>query len=199
VPATVPYLSAEPERIERWMRGREDSPWYPTMRLFRQERWGDWTAVFERMAGELRQRTFGLAAPVTAEIAPGELLDKMTILQIKRDRVADARKQQTIRVELGSLLAAQARSVRRSGELTRLTRELQEVNAALWDVEDAIRGCEEREEFGERFIELARSVYRTNDARAEIKRRINQRLGSPIREEKSYTATQECVAYEAVG
>jgi tetratricopeptide (TPR) repeat protein len=174
----------------RWMRGRDDSPWYPTMRLFRQRHWGQWGDVFQRMAGELRERRPGLSGPIMVEIAPGELLDKITILEIKRSRVQDATKLGNIHVELGGLLAAQARSVKPSAALERLFQELRAVNAGLWDIEDEKRQCERRQDFGERFIALARSVYLENDRRAHIKREINTLLGARIIEEKSYSSTR---------
>ncbi len=146
------------------------------------------------MAGELRQRRFGLRGPIVAEIAPGELVDKITILEIKRSRVHDARKLENIRLELGGLLAAQARCVKPSAELERLTAALRTVNETLWEIEDEIRQCEQRQDFGDRFIELARSVYRTNDECAELKRQINQRLGSRLCEEKSYTTAPALAA-----
>ena len=172
----------------RWLRGREDSPWYPQMRLFRQTVWGDWPDVFARIAEALHQEWFGLAAPIMVEIAPGELLDKITILEIKRDRVDDAAKLQNIHVELGGLAAAYGRCVKPSAELARLTAQLKTENEELWEIEDAKRECERRQDFGPRFIELARGVYLRNDERARIKQRINQLLGTRIAEEKSHAA-----------
>ncbi len=177
----------------RWMRGREDSPWYPTLRLFRQEQWGDWAGVFARMADELRQRRFGLRGPIVAEIAPGELVDRITILEIKRSRVHDARKLGNIRLELGSLLAAQARCVKPSAELERVTAALRNVNEALWDIEDEIRVCEQGQDFGAASSSWpARCIAPTTSA--ELKRQINQRLGSRICEEKSYTTAPALAA-----
>jgi hypothetical protein len=126
------------------------------------------------------------SGPVVAEIAPAELLDKITILEIKRERIREPRALQHIRVELGGLVTARARFVRRSGALDRLVSQLRAVNEALWQIEDDIRLQEQRQDFGPRFIELARSVYRTNTKRTEIKRRINELLGSRIVEEKAY-------------
>jgi hypothetical protein len=124
-------------------------------------------------------------------VAPGELLDKITILQIKTDRLLDADKLRHVRAELKLLEGVRARELAASAEVTRLELELRHVNEILWDVEDTIRVCEREREFGPRFIELARSVYRLNDQRAALKRRINELLGSPLVEQKSYPAYRE--------
>ncbi len=120
------------------------------------------------------------------EIAPGELLDKITILEIKRVRLTDAIKREHVCVELGALQAARARSLREPTELNPLLCQLKEVNEQLWQVEDKLRRCEERQDFGSDFVELARSVYRLNDRRAGLKRRLNALCGSDLIEEKSY-------------
>ena len=125
---------------------------------------------------------------ITADISPGELIDKITILEIKRDRIVDERKLANVRAELAVLSGTLAREVAPSAELRRLTDELRSINAALWDVEDELRQCEKIADFGPRFIELARSVYKTNDRRAEVKYAVNRLLGSRLFEEKSYAA-----------
>ncbi len=172
----------------RWQFDREDSPWYPTMRLFRQDASGQWPALFERVAAALRTQIErpAPARPVRVEVAPGELLDKIAILRIKAERIADASKRRNVQTELEALEAARAAALLASAELDRLAAELQAVNEALWDVEDALRICEKAGDFGPRFVELARSVYRHNDRRAALKRQINERLGSRLIEEKSY-------------
>jgi hypothetical protein len=124
---------------------------------------------------------------LTIEVSPGELLDKISILEIKRERIADPAKLKNIRYELQLYRDTFEAHVQATGELTALLDDLKAVNEALWDIEDEIRECEARQDFAERFIELARSVYRTNDRRAAIKRRINLLCGSSIIEEKSYT------------
>jgi hypothetical protein len=131
-----------------------------------------------------------LPAPpaILVEVSPGELLDKITILQIKNQRMTDEGKLANVRRELAVLCEARERAMPRSEELTWLTAELMEVNAALWDIEDAIRLCERQQDFGPRFIELARSVYRQNDRRAALKRQVNDLLGSALKEEKSYVS-----------
>ena len=123
---------------------------------------------------------------ISIEIGPGELIDKITILEIKAERLTDSAKLGHIRVELEALRAARERGVPPSPELAALTAELRAINEALWQIEDDLRLCERRQDFGPRFVELARSVYATNDRRAERKRRINELLGSELVEEKGY-------------
>lgn len=123
---------------------------------------------------------------ITVEIAPGELIDKITILEIKMDRIEDRDKLRNVQIELNTLSACRDRNVEESIELDRLTANLRRVNEALWVIEDDIRDCERAQDFGDRFIELARSVYKTNDQRAAFKREINVLLGSRLIEEKSY-------------
>jgi tetratricopeptide (TPR) repeat protein len=173
----------------RWLRDRDDSPWYPSMRLFRQARAHDWDEVFQRMEAELRRRLApGPQTTVAIEIAPGELIDKITILEIKAERLTDAAKLGNVRVELEALRRDHDRALPPSTELAALTAQLRAVNEELWQIEDDIRLCERRQDFGPLFIELARSVYRTNDRRADLKRRINTLLGSSLIEEKSYAS-----------
>jgi hypothetical protein len=173
----------------RWLLDREDSPWYPTMRLFRQPRLGDWAAVFERMAGELRRLVSGprWSGTTLVEVSPAELIDKITILEIKRARIAEEAKLIHVRTELAALETARDRDLCPSDELARLTTELRAVNEQLWQIEDDLRAGERAGNFGARFVELARSVYRRNDQRGAIKRRINELLGSAFREQKAYT------------
>jgi len=128
------------------------------------------------------------AKPILVEIAPGELIDKITILEIKSERIADAGKLKNVRVELDVLAAARDAAMAASAELAELTAQLKQVNEALWEIEDAIRDCERGQDFGPKFIELARSVYHSNDRRAALKRQINELLGSKLIEEKSYAA-----------
>jgi hypothetical protein len=186
----------------RWFRNRSDSPWYPTMRLFRQKTLGDWEGVFAEIAQELETQ---IAAPapklfgqteatkersgsVHVEIAPGELIDKITILEIKQEQITDADKLRNVRKELEILNQCRAESIPRLSELESLAASLKEVNQQLWEIEDQIRDCERNHDFGETFIDLARAVYKTNDRRAQLKREINDLLGSRIVEEKSYAS-----------
>jgi Flp pilus assembly protein TadD len=172
----------------RWLLEREDSPWYPTLRLFRALRAADWGPVFERMAVELRAQVGAPPdlAPIAVEIAAGELIDKITILQIKAARISDPEKLRNIRSELAALSATGDRALPASPELEALTGDLRAVNEALWSIEDEIRLCERTKDFGPRFVELARAVYRQNDQRSALKRRINLLLRSSVIEEKSY-------------
>jgi hypothetical protein len=126
------------------------------------------------------------SGPITVEIAPGELIDKITILEIKGVRIAEEARLRNVRRELAMLAAARDRWLPDLDALGPLVAELRAVNEALWDIEDEIRMCEHRGDFGPRFVALARSVYQRNDRRAALKRAINERLGSGLIEEKSY-------------
>ncbi len=174
----------------RWLVGREDTPWYPTLRLFRQAAPGDWPGVFGRMAAELARlvRGRGRRGAVRVDVAAGELVDRIAILELKAERLADAGKRQAVRAELAALRAARDRSLPASAELDGLAAGLRRVNEVLWDVEDRLRECEAAGEFGGRFVGLARSVYRTNDERAALKRRVNELLGAAFDEPKQYAA-----------
>ena len=119
-------------------------------------------------------------------ISPGELLDKITILQIKAERITDPVKVANVKTELGLLSKVWSETVEVDAEINALTAELKSVNEALWEIEDSIRDEERGSRFGERFIELARAVYVTNDERANAKKKVNLHLNSTIVEEKSY-------------
>jgi hypothetical protein len=125
---------------------------------------------------------------IVVEISPGELIDKLTILEIKLDKISDPDKLENIRREHDALTETFCRDVRVTAELTELMAELKDTNSALWRIEDDIRDHERNGDFGEGFVTLARSVYRMNDQRSAIKRRINELLGSDLVEEKSYSA-----------
>ena len=118
--------------------------------------------------------------------SPGELLDKITILQIKSERIADAAKVANVQTELGMLEKVWNEAVDDDDQIRALKRELKSINEALWEIEDDIRDEERNRRFGERFIELARAVYVTNDERANAKKKVNLHLNSSIVEEKSY-------------
>ena len=119
-------------------------------------------------------------------ISPGELLDKITILQIKSERITDATKVANVKTELGMLEQVWSEAVSDDEQIRALKRELKSVNEALWEIEDDIRDEERNRRFGERFIELARAVYVTNDERGNAKKKVNLHLNSSIVEEKSY-------------
>jgi len=119
-------------------------------------------------------------------VSPGEVLDKITILEIKSERMTDPEKVANVRVELGLLQETWNEIIRDTKEIQNLHSQLKEINEALWEIEDDIRDKERAKEFDERFIELARAVYVTNDRRSEVKKQLNLHLGSEIIEEKSY-------------
>lgn len=123
---------------------------------------------------------------IFAEISAGELIDKITILEIKQEKIKDASKLQSIKTELTSLQQTLNEHITIDVEIKKLSDELKKINFKLWDIEDGKRNCEKEKNFGEKFIKLARNVYLFNDQRAKIKLQINNHLGSNIKEVKSY-------------
>ena len=123
---------------------------------------------------------------IEAPISAGELIDKITILEIKSERIHDPAKQQNVAKELALLRQIKVTAGLDTTQINVFADELRAINSALWDIEDAIRECEQRGDFGPRFVELARSVYLTNDRRATAKQRIDAAVGSDIAEQKSY-------------
>ncbi len=123
---------------------------------------------------------------ISAEISCGELIDKITILKIKSERISDSEKLKNVHTELEALQQTCDEYIGKNDEVEKLQKNLQEVNQALWDIEDAIRVKERNKEFDDEFIQIARSVYITNDKRCVIKKEIDKVLGSRITEEKSY-------------
>ncbi len=119
-------------------------------------------------------------------VSHGELIDKLTILEIKSERISDPAKLKNIHNELDALNAAWQADPAASIDITDARMRLKAINEALWEIEDEIRVKEKAQVFDARFIELARAVYVTNDQRAEVKREINEKLGSTLVEEKSY-------------
>ncbi len=170
----------------RWQMRGQICPWYPTMRLFRQQREGDWGGVFAELHDALKTHLAALS-PDTPMIpcSLGELIDKITILEIKSERIVDIGKLRFVQNELSQLRIVRA-SHGVDTRLAYLTQELKQVNEALWDIEDGIRLCEAEGDFTERFIAFARAVYVNNDRRAELKREINLLSGSRLVEQKSY-------------
>lgn len=124
---------------------------------------------------------------IQIDISVGELLDKITILQIKTERIVDVNKLENVRKELHVLQDQWGLSPYIKNDLEEETNALKAVNEKLWDIEDKIRDKESQQQFDESFIDLARAVYFTNDERAEIKRNINSKTGSDLVEEKSYS------------
>ncbi|MGA2707418.1 MAG: DUF6165 family protein [Steroidobacteraceae bacterium] len=124
---------------------------------------------------------------ISVPVSPGELIDKITILRIKSQRITDAAKLKNVHHELDSLQRTWADSSYARIDIVAETSALQAVNERLWVIEDEIRDKERAQSFDAEFIRLARAVYFENDERSQIKRRINLRLGSAIIEEKSYS------------
>ncbi len=120
----------------------------------------------------------------------GELLDKLTILEIKSERILDEKKKANVDLELELLTQIREQFVPQTDEVEELYAELKSVNETLWDIEDDIRICEKKGDFSSRFVELARSVYVTNDKRADLKKQLNMFLNSTLVEEKSYQTYQ---------
>lgn len=116
----------------------------------------------------------------------GEVIDKITILEIKAERLTDAAKLANVTKERDELVAVREAHFAGHAGLAALAAELKAINEKLWVIEDDIRDCERAKDFGAKFVELARAVYFTNDERAAVKRKINDLLGSALVEEKSY-------------
>ena len=123
---------------------------------------------------------------ILAEISAGELIDKITILEIKKLKITNKDKLIEVEKELQSLSATKKRSIPDDTKIIKFQTELKNINLKLWDIEDEKRSAEKNNDFGEKFIELARNVYKFNDKRAKIKLTINYVLGSNIQEVKSY-------------
>ena len=129
-----------------------------------------------------------MSIAISVEVAPGELIDKITILEIKKERIKDTAKVKNVRIEWETLTAARDAHIAPSAKMDELTASLKAVNEELWVIEDDIRDCERSSDFSGEFVQLARAVYVINDKRAAFKRDINVYLGSRIVEEKSYAA-----------
>jgi hypothetical protein len=183
----------------RWLMHREDCPWYPSMRLFRQTEKGDWESVFKRIASSIAadetkkdgQLTGAPRAMTTITIpgAVGELIDKITILELKESHIGEAAKLENIRRELTLLRKLKSECGLGGARLAELQAELKSMNGVLWNIENALRGHEARKDFGAAFVSLARQAYKTNDRRATLKKKINLLFNSITIEEKSYSIT----------
>ena len=121
-----------------------------------------------------------------AEISAGELVDKITILEIKKKKIKDQEKLAEVDKELISLNNTFQKNISQNADLKNMIKNLKDINLKLWDIEDGKREAEKNKKFDNKFIELARNVYKLNDERAKIKLKINQFLGSNIKEVKSY-------------
>lgn len=172
----------------RWQQYRTDSPWYPTIKIFRQVRQGSWKEVIDLVTHEINAYiSHQKQEPVLAEVSLGELIDKITILEIKAARIKDPEKLKHVHNELAALQEAARVHIVPSAQLEELHKQLRDTNEQLWNIEDNIRACEEQKNFSSEFVELARSVYVTNDRRCQIKRIINDILGSRLVEVKQLT------------
>ncbi len=129
-----------------------------------------------------------MTGTIMIEVSTGELIDRLTILEIRLERVDDPVKRANIVTEHDGVLAVYTAAIVPSDAIDLLRVTLRRINARLWDIEDDLRDCERRGDFGTGFVDLARSVYRTNDQRSAVKREINRLTGSRLVEEKSYTA-----------
>ena len=125
---------------------------------------------------------------ILSEISSGELLDKISILEIKLKKIKDKENLKEINKEYAILKQSQNLNIKLTDELKDLFNELKKVNLNLWNIEDKLRICEKNKDFGENFIELARGVYFNNDSRSKIKSEINKLLGSNIKEIKQYSS-----------
>ena len=123
---------------------------------------------------------------ILAEISAGELIDKITILEIKKEKISNKEKLVEVNKELISLNETLKKSINDQSKILSYKNDLKNINLKLWDIEDGKRSAEKNNKFDEKFIELARNVYKFNDERAKIKLTINTLLGSNIKEVKSY-------------
>ena len=124
--------------------------------------------------------------PITVEVSPGELIDRITIMEIKTERIDDPGKLHAVEGELAALQAVRNRAIPPSPGLDQTMTQLKAVNETLWDIENQIRACERDQDFGDRFVGLARSVYHNNDRRSALKTAIDEMMGSARGEVKSY-------------
>ena len=123
---------------------------------------------------------------ILAEISAGELLDKITILEIKREKITDSEKLKNINKELSSLTKTSDEKIPDKKRIEDLVLNLKKINLRLWDIEENKRKAEKEKKFDNAFIQLSRDVYKSNDERAKIKLKINEILGSNIKEVKSH-------------
>ena len=123
---------------------------------------------------------------ILAEISAGELIDKITILEIKKEKISNKEKLVEVNKELRSLNETLKKSINDESKIINFKNDLKKINLKLWDIEDGKRSAEKNNKFDEKFIELARGVYKFNDERAKIKLAINNAFGSNIKEVKSY-------------
>jgi len=130
---------------------------------------------------------------IIIEVAPADLIDRITVLEVKSERLINPAGLRNVTTELAVLRDARDKAVTADSELTRLAAELRKVNETLWDLEEEVRRCEARKDFGAPFIAAARSIISSNDRRAALKRAINQLLGARFQEEKSYPLPEQAI------
>ena len=161
----IPYLSDW-----RWLQVREDSPWYPTMRLFRQKRLGDWSPVFDRMTQELRRyaAATGRAQPLTVEVSPGEFLDRLAALEVRSTRPNDAEALARTQREIAALRPAAQRLTLESPQVPRLAAALRQAHADLNEAREDMAGRERAGDCGQDFLERARTVCRLERERQAL-------------------------------
>ena len=146
------------------------------------------------MAAEvMRLRTGVPAAPaagksIRIDVSPGELVDRIAVLQLKSERLTDDARLATVRAELAALQAEHAKALKASKKLKALTAELRAVHESLWQIEDELRLCERNEDFAAHFIDLARSLFPQQDLRVALKRQINELVGAAPMEERADAA-----------
>jgi tetratricopeptide (TPR) repeat protein len=165
----------------RWFLGRDDSPWYPTVRLFRQTREKSWDEPFRRLAEELRKAVAAASGgrSIAVAITPGELLDRIARLEVENRRAESPE----ARAELSDLAATRDCALRSRTGLSAWADALRSVHEALRETRDALRQCEQAGDFGPRFVALARSLAHASDRRDQLRREINERLAGARREE----------------
>jgi len=125
---------------------------------------------------------------ILSEVSAGELLDKISILEIKLEKISDKSSLEQIKKEYKMLKENQNSTIKLEGKIEDLFKSLKNINFKLWNIEDRLRVCEKNKDFGKEFVELAREVYLNNDKRSKIKSDINKILGSNIMEIKQYAS-----------
>ncbi|WP_143393015.1 glycosyltransferase family 9 protein [Fimbriiglobus ruber] len=163
----------------RWLLDREDCPWYPTVRLFRQAVQGEWAPVFDRIARELtdRLRVWPAGRGVPVELDPGDLLDRIAALTAAESRTREPMAAARVRAELAALIAARDHGLATTPESDRLFRELLATHQAGCDADDGVRRCDQAKDYGPAFVEAALAAYRANGRRGIIRGRLNDLLG----------------------
>jgi tetratricopeptide (TPR) repeat protein len=162
-----------------WLLDRDNSPWYPTARLFRQTRLGDWDGVFARLAEALRERAAAgpRVRPIAIPVSPGELLDRIARLHVRSQHLTDPAELSRVTAQLAELDTLRQEAVPPAPHLDKWAAELQAVHERLGQIEDDLRACERAQDFGPRFVELARAAHAAEERRAALERSIDEWLG----------------------